>query len=188
MFEEARSWDWGRTDEERLADVLICEDEGDILEEEEVEQEVEQEENEDSDSGSRSPTSEDSDTDQESSDQGRPTRVRREPIWMTDYVTGADLADLAIEEENLMMFTTKNDLFSFEVARTSIKWQEAMKIEMKAIEKNNTWELTDLPKGVKPIGVKWVFKTKLNEHEEVEKHKARLVAKGYAQRFGVDYT
>jgi len=56
-----------------------------------------------------------------------------------------------------------------------------MKVEMEAIEKNNTWELTDLPKGVKPIGVKWVFKTKLNESGEVENHKARLVAKGYAQ-------
>lgn len=46
----------------------------------------------------------------------------------------------------------------------------------------------DLPKGSKPIGVKWVFKTKLNENGDVEKHKARLVDKGYAQRYGVDYT
>jgi len=62
-----------------------------------------------------------------------------------------------------------------------------MKVEMEAIEKNNTWELTDLPKGVKPIGVKRVFKTKLNESGEVEKHKAGLVAKGCAQRYGIDY-
>ena len=45
-----------------------------------------------------------------------------------------------------------------------------------------------LPKGFKPIGVKWVFKTKLNEDGDVEKFKARLVAKGYAQRHGIDYT
>jgi hypothetical protein len=32
--------------------------------------------------------------------------------------------------------------------------------EMKAIEKNETWEMTDLPKGHKPIGVKWVYKKK----------------------------
>jgi hypothetical protein len=33
--------------------------------------------------------------------------------------------------------------------------------EMKAIEKNETWEMTDLPKGHKPIGVKWVYRKKI---------------------------
>ena len=51
--------------------------------------------------------------------------------------------------------------------------------EIKAIEKNDTWELTALSKGHKPIGVKWVYKIKKNAKGEVEKHKARLVAKGY---------
>lgn len=45
-----------------------------------------------------------------------------------------------------------------------------------------------LPEVVKLIGVKWVYKTKLNEDGKVEKYKARLVAKGYAQSYGVDYT
>ena len=105
---------------------------------------------------------------------------------MTGCVTWADLAE---KEENLMMLMaeSKNDPCSFEEADRCIKWEEAMKVEMEAIEKNNTWELTDLPKGVRPIGVKWVFKTKLNKSGEVEKHKARLVAKGYAQRYGIDY-
>ncbi|WVZ14421.1 hypothetical protein V8G54_011987 [Vigna mungo] len=62
-----------------------------------------------------------------------------------------------------------------------------MKAEIDAIERNQTWELTSLPEGMKKIGVKWVFKTKLNEKGEVDKYKARLVAKGYAQQFGVDY-
>lgn len=56
-----------------------------------------------------------------------------------------------------------------------------------AIERNNTWELTDLPRGHKTIGVKWVYKRKLKENGEVDKYKARLVAKGYKQEFGVDY-
>ncbi|KOM45165.1 hypothetical protein LR48_Vigan06g047100 [Vigna angularis] len=43
-------------------------------------------------------------------------------------------------------------------------------------------------KGIIPIGVKWVFKIKLNEHGDIAKHKARLVAKGYSQQYGVDYT
>jgi hypothetical protein len=59
--------------------------------------------------------------------------------------------------------------------------------EMQAIERNDTWELTVLPSGSKTIGVKWVFKTKVNENEEVDKYKARLVAKGYCQQYGIDY-
>ena len=37
------------------------------------------------------------------------------------------------------------------------------------------------------LRVKWVYKTKLNEKGELEKHNARLVAKGYAQKYGIDY-
>ncbi|XP_050918923.1 uncharacterized mitochondrial protein AtMg00820-like [Lathyrus oleraceus] len=86
------------------------------------------------------------------------------------------------------MIVTENDPFSFAEAVKSEKWKEAMEAEMEAIEKNQTWELMDLPKDAKHIGVRWVFKTKLNENGDVEKHKARLVAKVYAQRYGVDYT
>ncbi|CAL2276933.1 unnamed protein product [Prunus armeniaca] len=43
------------------------------------------------------------------------------------------------------------------------------------------------PNAQKKIEVKWVFKTKLNEKGEIDKHKARLVAKGYKHEFGVDY-
>ena len=45
-----------------------------------------------------------------------------------------------------------------------------------------------LPKGVKSIVVKWVFKIKLNEDGTVEKLKARLVATGYVKHHGMDYT
>jgi Reverse transcriptase (RNA-dependent DNA polymerase) len=62
-----------------------------------------------------------------------------------------------------------------------------MQEEMKAIEKNDTWELTTLPKGHKPIGVKWVYKKKMNVQGEVERYKARLVAKGYKQKTEIDY-
>ena len=51
--------------------------------------------------------------------------------------------------------------------------------EIEAIERNDTWELVELPKGKKTIGVKWVYKTKLNARGEVEKCKAHSVAKGY---------
>ena len=63
-----------------------------------------------------------------------------------------------------------------------------MDSKIKAIEKNKTWVLTNLPAGEKTIGVKWVYKTKLNEHGEIDKYKARLVAKGYVQQYEIDYT
>ena len=114
-------------------------------------------------------------------------RVRRIPAYLQDYVSGEGLSDLD-EEINLMLFTASNDRISFEEAAKSPKWREAMDLEIKSIEKNGTWELTTLPHGAKQIGVKWVFKTKLNENGKVDKLKARLVAKGFSQKFGIDYT
>ena len=66
-------------------------------------------------------------------------------------------------------------------------WTDACKEEISSIEKNNTWVLVELPKGFKPIGLKWVFKIKRNSDGSFNKYKARLVAKGYIQRHGVDY-
>jgi len=37
------------------------------------------------------------------------------------------------------------------------------------------------------IGVKWVFKKKINVEGKVEKYKAWLVAKGYSQVLGIDF-
>ena len=60
--------------------------------------------------------------------------------------------------------------------------------ELAAIERNNTWKLVRLPKGKKPISLKWVFKVKMKLDGTIEKHKARLVVRGFMQREGLDYT
>lgn len=49
---------------------------------------------------------------------------------------------------------------------------KAMDVEIDAIQRNNTWELTDLPMGGKTIEVKWIFKTKIKENGEIDKYKA----------------
>ncbi|OMO61385.1 Integrase, catalytic core [Corchorus capsularis] len=75
----------------------------------------------------------------------------------------------------------------FEASKTS-EWVAAMKEELRMIEKNQTWELVDRPQNKNVIGVKWVYRTKLNPDGTTNRLKARLVVKGYAQLYGVDYT
>jgi hypothetical protein len=62
-----------------------------------------------------------------------------------------------------------------------------MEEEMASLNKNEAWNLVELPTGRNPIGNKWVFKKKLNAEGKVEKYKAQLVAKGYSQVEGIDF-
>ncbi|OIS98204.1 hypothetical protein A4A49_62341, partial [Nicotiana attenuata] len=39
--------------------------------------------------------------------------------------------------------------------------KKAIKSELDSIISNHTWDLSDLPKGCKPINSKWIFKKKL---------------------------
>ncbi|KAL0386333.1 UNVERIFIED_CONTAM: Retrovirus-related Pol polyprotein from transposon TNT 1-94 [Sesamum radiatum] len=55
----------------------------------------------------------------------------------------------------------------------------AMKSEMDSMGSNEVWTLVDPPKGVKPIGCKWVYKRRLGANGEVTTFKARLVAKAW---------
>ena len=72
-------------------------------------------------------------------------------------------------------------------ALQSERWKEAADSEYQSLVDNETWELVELPIGRKPIGCRWVFKTKIGSDGKVERYKARLVAKGYTQKHGVDY-
>jgi len=93
-------------------------------------------------------------------------RNRREPVWMKDYERGEGLSD---DNGLNVMMVTEDDPISFEEAIKSEKWRNAMMKEMESIEKNMAWELTDLPRGVKPIGVNWIFKTKFKETGDINK-------------------
>nr|GEX65598.1 hypothetical protein [Tanacetum cinerariifolium] len=66
-------------------------------------------------------------------------------------------------------------------------WVEAMQEELLQFKIQNAWTLVDCPKGVRPIGTKWVLKNKKDERGIVIKNKVRLVAQGHTQEEGIDY-
>ena len=68
---------------------------------------------------------------------------------------------------------------TFALAERDTNWRWVMLEEMKAIVKNEIWELVNPPPGCRPIGLKWVYKVKRNELDAIVKHKARLVAPGF---------
>lgn len=65
---------------------------------------------------------------------------------------------------------------------------KAMEEELSALQSNDTWTITSLPKHKKPIGCTWVNKTKFNSDGSINRHKAHLVAKGFSQVEGIDFT
>ncbi|KAM1072945.1 hypothetical protein ACFX2B_017883 [Malus domestica] len=186
-FDENSSWVWDEHHHEAvIADLEWDDDEDTTSEANEVDSEGGDEDGfdgNDNDTSNNSGSDKVSEANSSSSEERRP---RNPLVWMRDYVTGEGLSE---EEEATvhLAFLASSDPVHYNEAVKNAKWRKAMDVEVAAIEKNNTWELTDLPQGGKIIGVKWVYKTKLNENGEVDKYKARLVANGYAQEYGVDY-
>ncbi|GKA90186.1 putative RNA-directed DNA polymerase [Tanacetum coccineum] len=87
----------------------------------------------------------------------------------------------------LSAITNNDEPKYFKQVAQDARWHEAMQREIKALEKNRTWTLEDLPTGKRAIDSKWVYKIKFKPNGEVERYKARLVAKGFTQKEGVDY-
>lgn len=52
------------------------------------------------------------------------------------------------------------------------EWREAIFEEMRALEKNATWEKVDLPQRKGVVGCKWVFTVKYNSDGSLERYKA----------------
>ncbi|KAJ0532261.1 putative RNA-directed DNA polymerase [Helianthus annuus] len=97
----------------------------------------------------------------------------------TTALTNQEVKDMYEMEELLLL---NDEPTSYKEASNEEVWMKAMLAELKSIEKNQTWTLTQLPPNQKAVGLKWVFKLKKDEHGNVTKHKARLVAKGYVQQ------
>jgi hypothetical protein len=84
---------------------------------------------------------------------------------------------------NIALSITDDDLRTVREAGNSEDsklWKKAMVEEMDALDKNEAWDIVELPAGRKSIGRKWLLKKNFNAEGKVEKYKARLVAKGYS--------
>ncbi|GJU25701.1 retrovirus-related pol polyprotein from transposon TNT 1-94 [Tanacetum coccineum] len=76
---------------------------------------------------------------------------------------------------------------NFKMAVNEDSWFEAMQDEIHEFDRLKVWELVPRPDYVMVIGLKWIYKVKLDEYGDVLKNKARLVAKGYRQEEGIDF-
>ena len=68
------------------------------------------------------------------------------------------------------------------------EWKDVVLEEMRALEKNQTWELIDMPKEKRIVGCKWMFTVNFKSNGSLERYKAHLVAKGFTQNYGIDYS
>ena len=104
----------------------------------------------------------------------RSKRARVEKFFGSDFLT--------------YMLEAEPQTYSEAIRSTeSSLWKDAIKSEIDSIMQNHTWELVDLPPGMKPLSSKWIFKRKMKADGTIEKYKARLVIKGYRQKEGLDY-
>lgn len=114
--------------------------------------------------------------------QVRRSQRNKRPAISQDYVVYLQEADF--------MGTDFEDPLTYKEAMQSSeadKWMDAMQSELGSMKDNGVWELVEPASGIKPIGCKWVFKTKKDSKGNIEKYKARLVAKGFTQKEGIDY-
>nr|GEV72318.1 ribonuclease H-like domain-containing protein [Tanacetum cinerariifolium] len=119
--------------------------------------------------------------------------VQVDKVYMVDYVSvdastsegsgnNACNIDATItlgspNKEDTMNNVESIDLNDTESESGDSRWIDAMNLEIEALNRNGTWSITRLPKDMKAIGCKRVFKIKYKYNKEVERFKARRVCK-----------
>jgi histone deacetylase 1/2 len=74
------------------------------------------------------------------------------------------------------------------VSPQKLKWLDAERTELNALEENETWEEVARTNDMHVIGCRWTYDLKLKPDMTIDRYKARLVARGDQQKHGVDYT
>ncbi|CAM8878685.1 unnamed protein product [Rhodiola kirilowii] len=131
------------------------------------------------------------------------TRTHKPPKWQTDYIcnlttnikTSPHTLNTVISYNHcssshqhfLNQVTLHTEPKTYAQAVKNPVWEMAMNKEIKALEDNNTWTISELPQGAHAIACKWIFRVKYHSDGSIERYKARLVAKGFTQIEGIDY-
>ena len=114
-----------------------------------------------------------------------PTRERKAPKYLDDYVCSVNDADITVDCCYRVSFVPQCYKEAVKCDESQ-NWQKAMDSEMESLAENDTFVVTELPKGKNVIGGKWVYATKSDADGNV-KFKARYVARGFSQKESVDY-
>jgi len=61
----------------------------------------------------------------------------------------------------LSQVSDTHDTETFEEALVHLDWDTSMNEEYRSLMENDTWDLVPLPKGIKLVRCKWVYKTKM---------------------------
>lgn len=120
-------------------------------------------------------------------------RQLRPPAWLRDYAYTSVLSDDVSKTEGVddiacIISPDGQRTFTLAEVRKREDWplfEEAMRVELEAMEKNETWEDAELPEGRTLVGYVWTFTIK--QHENPPRYKARLCAQGFTQVHGMDY-
>ncbi|GJT07298.1 putative reverse transcriptase domain-containing protein [Tanacetum coccineum] len=71
--------------------------------------------------------------------------------------------------------------------RTRRQLETMADVELHEFDRLEVWEFVERPLCKNVINLKWLWKNKRDEENNVIRNKARLVAKGYAQKEGIDF-
>lgn len=86
-----------------------------------------------------------------------------------------------------LAYTLEREPTNFKEAMASKVWDNAVNVELGALEENRTWDIVSLLVGKNVVGCRWIFTIKYNADGTIKRYKARLVAQGFTQQEGVDY-
>ena len=115
----------------------------------------------------------------------RPQRTKQPPSHLKDYVTKAASSDTTKCVDFCYVINIPSSFDAAINSEDAEHWKDAMDEEMKVLDENDTYILSELPRNKKAVGGRWVYTVK-GEPDNVL-YKARYVAKGCSQIYGVNY-
>ena len=167
IVDETREWNWKESTEQSTSKVTSIQLDSDRVEDEE---EVNVPEltipNDDNVNNANENNVENMDNDN-MEQLRRFDRVRFPSVRLQGYALyPAGLCEDVTDIMHLVLMK-ESEPISLDQALSNPKWKEAMVEELRSIEKNETWQMVNLPSNKRAIDVKWVYKNKMKPNGEI---------------------